>query len=380
MCCTERSMYAPQVLINPVDRCYQSSGRLWQGIPSVEITKEGTVFVCFYSGMQGEESGNFVVLIRGKAGLPEGAWEDPFLVIHHPDPAVRCFDPCLWIDPQSRLWLFWAQSDGLYDGRAGTWCIRCDAPDANTMQWTEPVRIGHGVMMNKPTVTSTGQWLLPIGLWGCEAAQKAGMKDQVGSNVYVSQDQGGSFFLRGSPKDWRYINEHMVVELADQRLWMLIRAENGIDEAFSKDGGITWTPAQKSRIGGPSSRFFIRRLKSGRLLMVNHVNFQYDADPSRGSIPRNNLVAQLSEDDGRNWIGALVLDTRQNISYPDGMEDENGLIHVVYDRERYKDREILMCAFREEDILSGGIVSPDAHLRQVICKAAGTVNHSEIKE
>ena len=380
MSCIERSMSAPRVFVSPSDRSFQPSSRLWQGIPGVEITKEGTMFVCFYSGMKGEVSGNFVVLIKGHARLSEGEWEDPHMIIQHEDPAVRCFDPCLWTDPQGRLWLFWAQSDGLYDGRAGTWYIRCDAPDAKNMQWTAPVRIGHGVMMNKPTVTSSGDWLLPMGVWGCEAAEKACLREHVGSNVYVTRDEGVTFSLLGSPKDWRYINEHMVVELENQRLWMLIRAADGIDESFSEDGGLTWSQAKKSCIGGPSSRFFIRRLKSGRLLMINHMNFQYGVDPALGYIPRNNLVAQLSENDGCNWIGALVLDTRQNISYPDAVEEENGLIHVVYDRERFKDREILMCAFREEDILTGGVVSPDAYLRRVICRATGDEKQNDLEE
>lgn len=363
-----------KVFVRPREMRYQPCGRIWQGIPGVERLKDGTLLVCFYSGMKTEESGNFVLVIRGRDGLMEGQWEDPFLVIEHENPRVRCFDPCLWMDPLGRLWLFWAQSEGLYDGRAGTWFIRCDATCASVMQWTDPVRIGHGVMMNKPVATEGGAWLFPLGVWGCEAAEKAGLAADVGSNVHVSRDEGATFSLLGSPKDWRYINEHMVVELRDRRLWMLIRASDGLDEAFSEDGGENWTKAEKCRIGGASSRFFIRRLNSGRLLMVNHLNFQFSVDPARGYIPRNNLIAQLSEDDGKTWVGALVLDTRQDISYPDGVEDDSGLIRIVYDRRRYHEREILMAAFREEDVLEGTLTSEDGYLRRVVCRAAGNKN------
>ena len=55
---------------------------------------------------------------------------------------------------------------------------------------------------------------------------------------------------------------------------MLIRAKNGIGEAVSYDRGKTFTGERDSGLGGPNSRFFVRRLNSGRLLLVNHVNFK----------------------------------------------------------------------------------------------------------
>ena len=50
-------------------------------------------------------------------------------------------------------------------------------------------------------------------------------------------------------------------------------------------------------------------------------------------------------------------------SYPDGAQDSNGLIRIIYDHERYKEGDILMAAFREDDILAGSCRSPDAGLR-----------------
>ena len=41
---------------------YDSKHRLWQGIPSIERTKKGRLFACFYSGDVTEKNGNFVVL------------------------------------------------------------------------------------------------------------------------------------------------------------------------------------------------------------------------------------------------------------------------------------------------------------------------------
>ena len=50
--------------------------------------------------------------------------------------------------------------------------------------------------------------------------------------------------------------------------------------------------------------------------------------------------------------------------------DENGRIWIVYDRERYSAREILLASVTEEDILAGTIVSEDSFLKQVIGNGA----------
>jgi hypothetical protein len=77
-------------------------------------------------------------------------------------------------------------------------------------------------------------------------------------------------------------------------------------------------------------------------------------------------MAFLSENDGRTWRGGLMLDTRDEISYPDGIQAENGQIYLIYDRSRYEEKEILMAVFTEEDIMEGMLVSEGSYLRRVI--------------
>ena len=168
----------------------------------------------------------------------------------------------------------------------------------------------------------------------------------------------------------RAFDEHCLVELNDGRLWMTVRTTYGIGQAFSSDGGRTWENIGPSGHTGPNARFFVRRLKSGRLIMVNHLNPSYQTSPQTWNA-RNNLVAMLSDDDGKTWKGALVLDTRNEISYPDGVQADNGDIYVIYDFERYGAREILMAVFTEEDILEGRLVSPRGRLRQRVNQATG---------
>ena len=60
-----------------------------------------------------------------------------------------------------RLWLFWTQSAGHWDGRGGVWAI-------TTIRVGEARRSGRPrggfrwILLNKPTVLKNGDWLFPI--------------------------------------------------------------------------------------------------------------------------------------------------------------------------------------------------------------------------
>lgn len=350
---------------------YRSEHRLWQGIPSVERAADGRLYATWYSGGKTEDPDNYVLLVRS---ADEGAtWSEPILVIDPPG-LVRAFDPNLWTDPRGRLWLFWSQSYELFDGRVGVWCIVCDDPHALTLAWSPPRRLCNGIMLNKPTVLGSGEWLFPAALWRPSAwlaadypgfAQHPELDGERFSNVFVTTDEGASFELLGQADvPGRVFDEHMIVERRDGSLWMLVRTDYGIGESVSTDRGHTWSPGQDSGLGGPCSRFFIRRLHSGALLLVNHHDYT----------GRSNLTALLSDDDGRSWPHRLLLDPREQVSYPDGFQSAEGPatsrpIHIIYDRERYGAREILLATVTEEDIRAGAPKSAGCRLQHVVSKA-----------
>ena len=346
---------------------YSSSRRRWQGIPGLERTSDGHLYATWYSGGDGEGPDNYVLVVRSE---DDGSrWSEPVLVIDPPG-RVRAYDPCLWTDPSGRLWLFWAQSEGWFDGRAGVWAICYDAPAAAYRTWTEPRRLGHGVMMNKPTVLRHGDWLLPTALWERSVWMPEGLReglpyteldDQRFSGVLATHDAGETFVLRGlADVPRRTFDEHMIVERTSGTLWMLVRTTYGIGECFSHDHGRTWSLGHDSGLGGPCSRFFIRRLASGALLLVNHYKHT----------GRNNLTALVSDDEGRSWPYRLLLDPRDDVSYPDGFEADDGTIYIIYDRDRYGAREILFATFTEQDVLAGADVSGRCRLQQVVNRAA----------
>lgn len=84
---------------------YNTSQRLWQGIPGIEISDKGRLFAVLYSGGTKEEFGNYCALITSDDdGL---TWSEPVAVAYN-GPASRCYDPCLWMDMLGRLWFIWS--------------------------------------------------------------------------------------------------------------------------------------------------------------------------------------------------------------------------------------------------------------------------------
>ena len=107
--------------------------------------------------------------------------------------------------------------------------------------------------------------------------------------------------------------------------------------------------------------------------MINHINPTYSMGEGKYKT-RNNLMAMLSEDDGKTWHGGLMLDSRDQVSYPDGTQAEDGRIYIIYDWQRYKAREVLMSVFTEEDVLAGRPVSGKARFEILVNKATGEID------
>ncbi len=363
---------------NPDDlKRFYSENRIWQGIPSIEVTEKGRVFLTFYSGGTREEIGNYVILVKSDDGMD---FSEPVAAAFLED--HRCFDPCLWIDPLKRLWFTWSCSPD-----NAVYAAVCDNPDADVLKWGGVFKIGNDVMMNKPVVLKNGEWLFPVAVWAENVFvyKKYSTDPDKKAFAYLSRDDGKSFCkLGGVDAPGRAFDEHMIIELDDNLLAMLIRTNYGIAVSYSYNNGRSWTEARDSRLGGPCSRFHIRRLRSGRILLVNHYNF----------VGRNNLTAMLSEDNGKSWKYKLMLDERSDVSYPDAAES-NGYIYITYDRERgaFKNRledaygcarEILTAKITEEDIIAGKLVNSGSYLKGVASKlgrysAESTNPYNEIK-
>jgi hypothetical protein len=341
------------------------TNRAFQGIPSIAVTPKGRLWATWYAGKTpGEDHNNYVVLSTSR---DNGAtWQEVLIVDPDLEGPVRAYDPELWLGPDGKLRLSWAQAIGHAtdsDGPvAGVWFLETDEPEFDRPHWEKPKRITDGVMMCKPTVLSSGEWVLPASTW---------RTTDNSAKMVISTDRGQTWTVRGGcnvPKEDRAFDEHMFVERKDGSLWLLARTKYGIGESVSKDRGVTWPDLKPSTIAHPSARFFITRLTSGNLLLVKH-------GPITTRTGRSHLTAFLSTDEGRTWGGGLLLDEREGVSYPDGQQTKDGVIRIIYDYSRTGERNILMAAFREDDVKAGQFLSDSARIREIVSDASTDPNN-----
>lgn len=341
------------------------STRTFQGIPSITLTKKGRLFAVWYGGGSGEGPENYVVCAISDDGGK--SWSKEEWVVDPPQSDIRAFDSSLFTDPDGRVHCFWAQCrsygiNDIFDGRNGVWHSCCENPDdpAEEMLWSIPERICDGVMMNRAVVLSSGEWALPVSVW------KPWQKDMLPlipyeTKMYITDDNGKTFHYRGGVQvngEFAAFDEHSIYELSDGRLGMLIRKNGGgYYASFSNDRGRTWSDVEKSTLPECcSSRGHMQVLRSGKLLAL------YNSDKNC----RRNLTAALSRDGGRSWYAKIVLDLRANVSYPDAVQGPEEEIYIIYDRERYKEGEILCSRICEKDIEEGLLTAKESFAAKIV--------------
>ena len=355
----------PPRLITQPGAEFSHAARKWQGIPSIEVAPGGRLWATWYGGPEGEgEPGNYQMLVT--SGDDGRTWSDP-VAVFKPEPVGknRTGDGHLWVDPQGRLW--WVINRVLGDdpsplGTRTSWAFLNTRPDDAQPQWSGPILLGPGQGLNKPTVLSTGEWINPLDNFSA-VAKATDPQLTKGPKVYVSTDKGASWSFRAAPEIPEVVfAEHMIAERKDGSLWLLARTSYGIAQSVSTDRGQTWSRGEPfTREMNVNTRFFLRRLKSGRMLLV--VNDHPKA--------RKNTTAMLSDDDGRTFPHKLLLDARTT-SYPDGTETADGSLYIIYDQLRYTRgaQQIIFAKITEADILAGKIVTPTSRLAQKINRLA----------
>ncbi len=297
--------------------------RTWQGIPSIARTADGRLWCAFYSGGPREpDPANSIWFCQSSDSGQ--TWSQPSCVIDLPG-ATRAYDPCLWLDPADQLWLIYNTANLT----TNTFAIYyCKAELKDEAVWSSPVQIklpaAFTVRLNKPIILDNQSWLLPVS-WSDKLPEAGWFVQDAVQGVAISRDQGQSWTLHGAVQAPAWALENMVVQRRDGVLWMMIRTGSGqIWQSFSSDKGLTWTEGSPSGIVNPGSRFFLGRLNSGQLLLIN------TDKPDQ----RQGLGAWLSTDD-KSFSKLCQFETRDLVSYPDAVQADDGRIFIIYDRDRY---------------------------------------------
>ncbi len=340
---------ANRILYPPFDALYDEDAREYQGVPTIAVTRGGRIFTGWYSGGDREPHiDNYLLPEYSDDGGK--SWSGPLLIIPSSrEDKVHTLDPQLWLAPDGRLILFWVQNNvelrgdvcDFYDVTHSEWAMSCSDPDAEAPFFSAPRLLYPGFLHCKPLILASGRQL---------HFSYDQLTDRYG---YCFSDDCGKTYTRryGGKKLPVYFDEAMAYQRSDGSIRMLARSVTGeLAKSISADDGMTRTDGLGSGIVNPDSRFFVSKLPSGRVLLINNDH------PTL----RTNLTLSLSEDDGATWKYRLCIDRRDEISYPDA-DCRDGIIYLIYDRERCDSdlnysrraaREILFARFTEEDVIN----------------------------
>ena len=312
--------------------------RNWHCIPTIAVTKGGRIYASYESGGNNEpQDANYLIVSCSDDG--GSTWQDLWWIYNHNN-SSSVNDSQIWVDPDGRLWITYQQRNAGsgFDKFVGCWAAVINNPDVEIDALLElemkPRRLFDGFMKNDIVVLKDGTWL----------AAPNDFIDENNTIVYASTDKGETWTVRGNAYAPLATNfdETVIVELKDGTLWMTMRNDTGqIVQVYSYDQGYTWTDASQTGIDNPVSRFQVKRLTSGNLLMINN-------DTNSG---RLNLTAYLSFDDGKTWPYKMLIDS-ETTSYPDVSFDSDGNIYVIYDQHRHAKGNIHMAIFTEEYLMN----------------------------
>jgi hypothetical protein len=182
-------------------------------------------------------------------------------------------------------------------------------------EWSRPKRIFEGYVgsINGVTQLASGRIVLPFAYWIGERRMGPPTGPNVTTTVY--SDDGGRTWRQSTAEltapcyeGYNGSNygacEPTILQLADGRVWMLIRTQTGwLHESFSPDG-VRWSEPKPSRFRSSNSPAWLTRLPDGRIVLLwNNCENTSRINGKGVYTNRDVLHAAVSADKGRSWRG-----------------------------------------------------------------------------
>lgn len=342
---TSRLFFALLALALPATAAQAEPPLGQPGVLSAEFIYEETSFPQCHASTLAEADGAIVAAWFGGtreghadvgiwlARRENGRWSAPVEVATGKTGEDRypCWNPVLYQAPGGPLLLFYKVGPN----PSAWWgmLIRSEDGGAN---WSAPERLPEGILgpiKNKPVGLADGTLL-------CGASS-----EHDGWRVYFERTADlGRTWTRGEPlaTDGEIGAIQPTILCHGQRLQTLCRTRQGkIAQAWSEDGGATWTPLSLAELPNPNSGIDAVTLADGRALLVYN-----PTQPPAGKWggPRTPLAVALSAD-GRTWRDVATLETAPGeYSYPAVIQTSDGLVHITYTWRRQRVRHVVMDA------------------------------------
>lgn len=251
-------------------------------------------------------------------------WEPEREITRHPDcqashpSVVRARDGTIHVFYLGFKKHEWKDGNPTPNDQSDIWTIQ--STDGGKT-WTRRLRVftGYSGATNGAYESSDGHLNIPFSHYVANPGRLNG-------RTAVSSDGGKTWRLSnpidiGGAGDHEGAVEPTVIELKDRRLWMLIRtSRERFWQAFSTNGGLTWSAAEPTGIPSTHAPGHLARLTDGRLALVWNPK----------ATGRRELHLALSEDDGRTWGPSFVVAKGRQVTYPFVMERRPGELWIGF--------------------------------------------------
>jgi predicted neuraminidase len=296
------------------------------------IVETGDGLVAAWFGGSGEGHPDVGIWVSRRDG---SQWSPPTQVADGAQPdGTRhpCWNPVLFLPSHGPLLLFykvgpsprawWGEVRTSIDsGRTWSAALKLPPGILGPIR-AKPVELPGGAILAGSSTEDTG-WIVHMERFAGRLASKA-----VASTDLASANAWRSVGPLNVASEFAAIQPTILVH-TNTRLQILCRSQQGvITQAWSEDGGESWSPMTATALPNPSAGIDALRLRDGRFLLVYNPT-------AKG---RDKLEVAVSPD-GKAWRRAVVLeDEPGEYSYPAAIQTRDGLVHVTYTwrRERIK--------------------------------------------
>jgi len=261
---------------------------------SIMTLPDGRLLAAWFSGPF--EASVHQVILASYSSDKGQTWAPAFELQN--TPRTSDFDPA-FIRDGKRVWFFYSAGrwnrypfvrDQKHEVGVESFKVYHRYSDDSGRSWSSPTlvleKIGMGCRSNGIKL-STGELLLPL----------HGFLSGVAS-VLKSADGGKTWHRFGEIRTATVAHEPSIAELPSGEIMMVLRTGDGVLwQAFSKDKGETWLPAEKTDIVAARSSHNLFRLEDGRIVLTHNASKSV----------RTPLTLRLSTDAGMTWNEPLVI-------------------------------------------------------------------------
>jgi sialidase-1 len=303
-------------------------------IPALVITSKGSVLAFAEARKNDCEDWDQIDLVAKRSVDGGKTWSDLRILFHDGTRSVNQPSPILDRDT-GVLWLVFCKDNQQ---------VFVSHSDDDGVSWSPPIEIteqtkertwkyvasgpGHGIQL------SNGRLL--VAAWGDTSPGPVTWPptwDVIEFTFTMFSDDHGSTWHRGRPMYENLTEEAMVVEAADQRVYITLRSRQERKKrahAWSEDGGYSWSRIQFDEMPDPPAEGSIIRLAAAKPGGKPAVLF---ANPASAT-DRSHLTVRMSEDDCRTWAISRVL-YEGHSAYSDLAVQQDGTVLCLFEADKY---------------------------------------------